>query len=580
MRLKCTKSKNSEHYSIIQDLNVNGKRTTKVYENIGNYDSLCKRAGKQDPLEWANAYVSELNKKHKEDTLPIIIKKYENKLIDKNQKILFNIGYFFLQALYHRLGLHYICDEISKRHQFKFDLSNILSQLIYLRILKPGSKKNAQEQSSSLLLTKSFELQHVYRSLDVIAQESDYIQAQLYKNSLKYAKRNDGILYYDCTNYFFEAEQAYGLRQFGKSKENRPLPIVQMGLFLDGDGIPLAFNLTPGNTNEQVTLKPLEKQIITDFEHAEFVVCTDAGLSSTANRKFNNIQNRKFITTQSIKKLKQYLKDEALDLTTGWKLDGSDRTYNISVLREEINDENKKVIEKFRDSVFYKERYIKEDGLEQRLIVTYSYKYQQYLKRIRLHQVERALKILETGKAKLKKPKQNDPKRFITQKTCTDDGEVASNHLYEINDELIASEAMYDGLYAVCTNLEDTVSEIIKINKRRWEIEESFRIMKTEFEARPVYLSTDEHIKAHFTTCFLALIIYRYLEKELDSSYTVSQIIDTLKSMKMLEQREGYIPAYERTDLTDLLHEKFKFRTDYEILSFQQTKKILRQIRK
>lgn len=580
MRLKCTKSKNSEHYSIIQDLNVNGKRTTKVYENIGNYASLCQRAGEQDPLEWAASYISELNTKHKEDTLPIILKKYENKIIEKKQKVLFNIGFFFLQALYHRLGLHSICQEISNRHQFKFDFNNILAQLIYLRILMPGSKKNAQEQSSTLLHTKPFELQHVYRSLDVIAEESDYIQAQLYKNSLKYAKRNDGILYYDCTNYFFETEEASGLRQYGKSKENRPSPIVQMGLFLDGDGIPLAFNITPGNTNEQVTLKPLEKQIITDFEHAEFIVCTDAGLSSAANRKFNDIQNRSFVTTQSIKKLKQYLKDEALDLTKGWKLEGSDRTYDLSVLREEINDDNKDIIEKFRNAVFYKERYIKENNLEQRLIVTYSYKYQQYLKRIRAHQIERALKILESGKAKLKKVKSNDPKRFIIQSSCTENGEVANKQLYEINDELIASEALYDGLYAVCTNLEDEVSEIIKINKRRWEIEESFRIMKTEFEARPIYLSTDEHIKAHFTTCFLALVIYRYLEREIDSSYTVSQIIDTLKSMKMLEQREGYIPTYERTDLTDLLHEKFKFRTDYEISSYQQIKKIFQQTKK
>lgn len=580
MRLKCTKSKNSEHYSIIQDLNVNGKRTTKVYENIGNYASLCQRAGEQDPLEWAAAYISALNEKHKEETLPIIIKKYENKLMDKNKKVLFNIGYFFLQALYYRLGLHQICNEISERHQFKFDLNNILSQLIYLRIIMPGSKKSAQELSSTLLHTKSFELQHVYRSLDIIAEESDYIQAQLYKNSLKYAKRNDGILYYDCTNYFFETEEACGLRQYGKSKENRPSPIIQMGLFLDGDGIPLAFNITAGNTNEQVTLRPLEKQIIDDFKHAEFIVCTDAGLSSTANRRFNNIQNRSFVTTQSIKKLKQSLKEEALDLTKGWKLEGDDRTYDISILREDITEDNKEVIEKFRNCLFYKERYINEDNLEQRLIVTYSYKYQQYLKRIRTHQVERALKILETGKAKLKKPKQNDPKRFITQKCCTDDGEIADNQCFEINEELIASEALYDGLYAVCTNLEDDVSEIIKINKRRWEIEESFRIMKTEFEARPVYLSTDEHIKAHFTTCFLALVIYRYLEKQLDSTYTVSQIIDTLKNMKMLEQREGYIPAYERSDLTDLLHEKFKFRTDYEISSYQQIKKILQQTKK
>ncbi len=574
MRLKCTKSKNSEHYSIIQDLNVNGKRTTKVYENIGNYQSLCQRAGDLDPIEWANSYVAQLNAKHKEEALPIILKKYENQLLDKNKRILKNVGYLFLQDLYYRLGMHNICSDISNNHQFKFDINNILSQLLYLRILKPGSKKNAWEQSNWLFQAKPYEQHQVYRSLSIIAQESDYIQAALYKNSLKYSKRNAGILYYDCTNYFFESEEACGLKQYGKSKENRPLPLVQMGLFLDGDGIPLAFNITAGNTNEQITLKPLEQQIISDFNHAKFIVCTDAGLSSNANRKFNNIQQRSFVTTQSIKKLKEHLRIEALDLTKGWKMEGSYKTFDISFFREELTEQNQTVINKYKDTIFYKTRYINENGLEQRLIVTYSYKYQQYLRNIRNNQVNRALKMIESGKAKLKKPKANDPKRFITTQTCTADGEAATHTLYGINETLIETEALFDGLYAVCTNIEDDVAGIIAINKRRWEIEESFRIMKTDFEARPVYLSRDDHIKAHFTTCFLALVIYRYLEKKLDSNYTVSQIINTLKSMEMLEQREGYIPTYERTELTDLLHEKFNFRTDYEISSYQQMKKI------
>lgn len=580
MRLKCTKSKNSEHYSIIQDLNVNGKRTTKVYENIGNYQSLCQRAGDMDPLEWANSYVANLNKKHTQDTLPITIKKYEHKLIDKNKKVRFNVGYFFLQSIYHQLGLHRICKEISEKYHFKFDLNNILSQLIYLRILSPNSKKKAHEESKNLLLSKPFALWQVYRSLDVLAKESDYIQAQLYKNSLAYKKRNSGILYYDCTNYFFEIEEACGLKQYGKSKENRPSPIVQMGLFLDGDGIPLAFNITPGNTNEQITLKPLEEKIISDFKHSEFIVCTDAGLSSATNRKFNNVQNRKFITTQSIKKLKSHLKEEAIDLTKGWKLENSEKTYDISIFQQMLTEENKDTINRYKNCTFYKERYISENGLEQRLIVTYSYKYQEYQNRIRTKQIERAIKLLDNGKAKLKKAKANDPKRFIVEKNCTKDGEIAEHVIYDMNDDLIAKEKKFDGLYAVCTNLEDSVGEIIKVNQRRWEIEESFRIMKTEFEARPVYLSRDDRIIAHFLTCFLALTLYRYLETVLNSEYTVSQIIDTLQNMELLEEREGYLPTYERTDLTDLLHEKFNFRTDYEIISYQQIKKIIKSSKK
>ena len=300
---------------------------------------------------------------------------------------------------------------------------------------------------------------------------------------------------------FFEIDQEDDLRRYGKSKENRPSPIVQMGLFMDGNGIPLTFNITSGNTNEQTTLKPLEEKIIEDFNLAEIVVCTDAGLASTANRKFNNTNLRKFITTQSIKKLKDYLKQEALDLTKGWKLPGSDKTYDISKLR---TDENLK--EKYKDKIFYKERWINEDNLEQRLIVTYSVKYQEYQTHIRNNQIERAKKIIEQNPKKIGKAKQNDPKRFIQITNITSNGEIAEETHYNINQDIIDEEAKYDGLYAVCTNLEDDVEEIIKVNHRRWEIEESFRIMKSEFEARPVYLSREDRIKAHFMTCFFSTI--------------------------------------------------------------------------
>ena len=383
-------------------------------------------------------------------------------------------------------------------------------------------------------------------------------------------------MYYDCTNYFFEIEEENGLKQYGKSKENRPNPIVQMGLFMDGNGIPLAFDITPGNTNEQTTLQPLEEKIIKDFECAEFVVCTDAGLASTANRKFNDKSNRKFVTTQSIKKLKSHLKDEALDLTSGWKISGSGKTFNISKLRTD-----EKLIEKYKDKIFYKERWINEDNLEQRLIVTYSVKYQEYQKNIRNNQINRAKKIIESNPGKLKKPKQNDPKRFIKTLNVTNDGELAEKSIYTIDQSIIDGEAKYDGLYAVCTNLKDSVEDIIKVNKRRWEIEESFRIMKSDFKSRPVYHSKDEMIKAHFLTCFLALVVYRYVEKRLNEKYTAPEIIETLRKMDMrLEKDESYIPNYVRTDLTDDLHDKFGFRTDFEVISKKNIKKILRKTKK
>ena len=521
MRIKISKSKNSVHYSIIQDVTRNGKRTTKIYENIGNLNSLKQRAGDEDPLSWLKNYVSTLNNK----PTPIIIKKYENKIIEMNKQNLFNIGYLFLHSIYYSLKLNKICSYITNQYQFKYDLNSILSNLIYARIIFPSSKLKTLELSKKFFEQPNFEYNHILRALEIISKESDYIQSQLYNNSKKIIKRNNKVLFYDCTNFFFEIDQEDDLRRYGKSKENRPSPIVQMGLFMDGNGIPLTFNITSGNTNEQTTLKPLEEKIIEDFNLAEIVVCTDAGLASTANRKFNNTNLRKFITTQSIKKLKDYLKQEALDLTKGWKLPGSDKTYDISKLR---TDENLK--EKYKDKIFYKERWINEDNLEQRLIVTYSVKYQEYQTHIRNNQIERAKKIIEQNPKKIGKAKQNDPKRFIQITNTTSNGEIAEETHYNINQDIIDEEAKYDGLYAVCTNLEDDVEEIIKVNHRRWEIEESFRIMKSEFEARPVYLSREDRIKAHFMTCFLALLIFRILEKKLDEKYTVNEIIETIKN--------------------------------------------------
>ena len=577
MRVRKIKSKNSIHYAIIKDItNINGKRTTCIYENIGNMDKLKQRAGDMDPLEWLDNYVKELNLKNKEEKLPLIITKDPTRLIDKNCRCSFNVGYLFLECIYYKLGLNKIANKIQDKYKFRFDLNDILSKLIFSRILYPASKLKTLELSKNFIEQPNFEYHHIERALPIISKEMDFIQSELYKNTQKYCKRNNKILYYDCTNYYFEIEEEDDFRKYGKSKENRPNPLVQMGLFMDGDAIPLAFNITPGNTNEQETLKPLELKILEDFNLAKFVVCTDAGLASNENRKFNNIEGRCFITTQSLKKMKKHLKEWSLDLTKGWKLPGSDKVYDISKLR----DDNE-LMKNFYDDTFYKERWINENGIEQRLIVTYSVKYQEYQRKIREGQIQRALKLIETNPKKIGKAKQNDPKRFITTINTTKDGEVAEEKHFEINKDIINQEAMYDGLYAVCTNLEDPVEEIVKVNHSRWEIEESFRIMKSEFKSRPVFHRKEDMIKAHFTTCFLALIVYRYLEKELDEKYTVTEIIDTLKEMNMkLENKDSYIPNYARTDLTDDLHDKFGFRTDYEVIDIKKFKKIFNQIKK
>ena len=575
MRLKITKTNSDTNYYVIKDIKTHsGKRTTMIYEKLGNEQDLLKKSNGEDILEWIKKYIKDLNEKEKEHKNDILIKKSPSKIISKDEQFCFNVGYVFLQNIYHSLRLNNICNEISDKYKFNYDLDNILSRLIYSRIIYPSSKLATFELSKKYIEQPNFELHDIYRALEVIAKETDFIQSELYKNSLKLSKRNTNILYYDCTNYFFEIEQESGLRQYGPSKEHRPNPITQMGLFMDGDGIPLAFSITAGNTNEQITLTPLEKKILEDFKLSKFIVCTDAGLASNANRKFNDKDDRAFITTQSIKKLKKYLMDWALD-PDGWYLSGDKKRYNINELEKDETS-----IELFKDRIFFKERWIKENGLEQKLIVTYSLKYKNYQRQIRNSQIERAKVAMANKSFKLDKCNQNDFKRFIKKTNITQDGEIAEKKILSLNTDNIQKEEKFDGFYGVCTNLDDNAEDIIKVNQRRWEIEESFRIMKSEFKARPVYLSRDDRITAHFTTCFLSLVILRYLEKMLDKKYTSSGIIECLRNMNMCKANElGYLPTYSRNDLTDKLHEKFGFRTDNEITTTTSIKKILKNLR-
>ena len=573
MRLKITKTNSNTNYYVIKDIKTpTGKRTTAIYEKLGNENDLLKKSNGKDILEWVDEYIKTLNDNEKSNKNDILIRKSPSKLIPKNEQFCFNVGYAFLQDIYHSLGLNNICADISDKYRFNYDLDNILSRLIYSRIIYPSSKLATFELSKKYIEQPNFELHDIYRALEVISKETDFIQSELYKNSLKVTKRNTNILYYDCTNYFFEIEQESGLRQYGPSKEHRPNPITQMGLFMDGDGIPLAFNISSGNTNEQVTLKPLEEKILEDFKLSKFIVCTDAGLASYANRKFNNKEDRAFITTQSIKKLKKYLMDWALS-PDGWHLSRDNKQYNIN----DIN-ENEEI---FKDKIFFKERWIKENDLEQKLIVTYSLKYKNYQRQIRNAQIERAKNAISSNNFKLDKCNQNDFKRFIKRTNITTEGEIAEKKILSINNEIIQKEEQFDGFYGVCTNLDDNAEEIIKVNQKRWEIEDSFRIMKSEFKARPIYLSRDDRIIAHFTTCFLSLVILRFLEKRLEEKYTSSEIIETLRNMNLQKNFDcSYEPVYTRTDLTDDLHEKFGFRTDYEILKESNLKKILRKTKK
>ena len=584
MKLTVSKSKNSASFYVQKSIRKpDGSVTTITIEKLGNLDEVKTRAQGMDPYKWAQEYVNELNRREYEDQKAIIIPFSPSKLLKENEQRLYNCGYLFLQSVYYSLGLKEICASITDKYDFQYDLNDILSRLVFTRILYPGSKLSSNKQASLFIEQPSFELHDIYRALSVLAAENDLIQSRLYKNSHTVVERRKDILYYDCTNFFFEIEEADDLRKYGRSKQHQPLPVVGMGMFMDHDGIPLAFDIYPGNKNEQPTLKPLEKKVIKDYGLEEIIVCTDAGLSSKGNRKYNDLsiggkQIRGYITTQSVKQLPDYLQEFALG-TDGWKLPGDDQTeYDLNDLDEDID----------LDRIFYKERWIKEDlsgrklregakPLEQRLIVSFSLKYRNYQRKIRQGQIDRANELIKSGRYKQRN--QNDPHRFIGKHPMTEDGEACTKEDVFLDENLIREEEKYDGFYAVCTNLENkSVSEIVRINKKRWEIEECFRIMKTEFRARPVYLRKEDRIKAHFLTCYIALMVYRILEKKLEEKYTCTDIIETLRTMMMFRPGEklGYIPAYTRTDLTDALHETFGFRTDYEIITDVNMKKVIR----
>ena len=569
MRVVTSKSKNAESFYISKGyVNDKGVSTSVIVRKLGTLKELLPEHGptRDDVMAWAReqARLETLKYKQEKEEKQIKLTFHADRLLDYHKQTFFRGGYLFLQSIYYQMQMNKICRKLKQRYKFKYDINAILSDLIYARILDPCSKRSSYKAASEFLEKPSYELHDVYRALDVLGAECDLIQAEVYKNSHFMGKRNDKILYYDCSNYYFEIEQEDGSKKYGKSKEHRPNPIIQMGLFMDGDGIPLAFSLFPGNANEQTSLKPLEKKVLGDFGCQKFIYCSDAGLGSESIREYNHMGERAYIVTQSIKKLKKEEKEWALD-PQGFKRVSDDKPVDITKLPEDDK------------GLYYKDEPYTTKKLHQRLIITYSPKYALYQKSIRNKQVERAQKMLDSGKTKKNRKNPNDPARFIGKMAVTKDGEAADIKQY-LDEDKIAEEAQYDGLYAVCTDLlDDEVGDILKVSEGRWQIEECFRIMKTDFSARPVYLREENRIKAHFLICFLALTIYRYLEKKLDSKYTCEELLDTLKAMNFAGiQEQGFIPLYKREKITDALHETCGFRTDYQFI----TKSKMRTIQK
>ena len=573
MRVTTTKSKFSESFYInYAYIDKNGKSTSKIFKKLGTLNELKEKLGTDDRdevMKWAKEQARIATEQHKAESETVLVPLSPKSLINLNERRSFNCGYLFLQKICSDLRIDNICRNIKGRHKFKYDIQAIVTDLVYARILNPSSKKSSYSYCQSLLEMPKYSLDNVYDALQILADESDYIQCDLYRNSNFLHARNKSVLYYDCTNFFFEIEQEDELRKYGKSKEHRPSPIVELGLFMDADGFPLAFDIYPGNQNEQTTLKPLEQKVIRDFECSKFIFCSDSGLGSKSNRQFNDLGDRSYVITQSLKKMKTEDRDIALNPAQYRKL-GCDKFINLSEL--DLNDP-----EVF-NTVYYKEIPVTNGSLEETVIVTFSPKYRDYQRKIREGQIERARKMITSdGKIKKNRKNPNDPSRFIGTVHVTSDAEVAENIVATLNTEAIAEEEKYDGFYAVITDIEDDPAQIIAINKRRWQIEECFRIMKTEFRSRPVYVSTEKAIKAHFLTCFIALLVYRILENQLNNKYTVTEIVNTLSEMTLTDIGEmGYIPSYTRTELTDALHENAGFRTDTQIVKKSKLRSIIK----
>lgn len=550
----------------------NGKTSSRIYKKLGKYNTLLEQfsGNEKELMDWAKKEAEKETLAYNQQKEKVSLSLSPLARIPFDEERVFNIGYLFLQKICSELRIDNICRNIRNHHKFTYAFQAILTDLIYTRILAPSSKLSSYKYCHSLLEPPKYSLQDLYRALSVLAEESDFIQEELYKNSNFIHPRNSKILYYDCTNYYFEIEAEDDIKKYGKSKEHRPNPIVTMGLFMDADGIPLAFDIFPGNQNEQLTLKPIEKKVIKDFNCSEFIFCSDAGLGGKSNRFLNSFGDRSYVITYSLKKMKKEERDLAL-LPTQFKVPGSNKLIDLRTLDESDPE--------VYNTIYYKEYPLVTGDMDETVIITYSPKYKAYQSKIRNAQIDRAKKMIQSSDKTRKGKGSNDPARFIQRTAVTEDGEIAQKSIYQLDEAKILEESMYDGFYAVVTNLEGDIRELININKQRWEIEENFRIMKSEFEARPIFVRRGDRIKAHFLTCFISLLVYRLLEKKLGEEFTCSQILETLRTMNvtLLSKDSGYIPSYKRTKITDKLHNSFGFRTDYEFIRKSTMRTIIKE---
>lgn len=613
MKLYYDKRLKDPTYYIQQGFRNGKKTTTKNIKRLGKHSELLLIT--DNPLEYAKNEVKKMNEEYRSGRSEFIVTMDFNERIPStdspcSNSTSLNIGYLYLKDIYAKLNLSNFFKSVSSDRKITYDCNKICQFLTYARILDPASKYGTYDKLDTYYEKPQVEYQHMIRFLDILDRNSDKYLKHLFDNSENIVKRDTSVMYYDCTNYFFETEKPdeeiidevtgeiiLGLRQFGISKENKTSPIVEMGLIMDSRGIPISMCIHPGNTNEQLTAVPLEKEVIKMTGNKKFIYCADAGLGSYNIRKFNDMGGRAYIVTQSVKKLGQEIKDIVFN-DSNYRLLSNDDAITLKEMRtfdkkdannlSLYNDFAYKVIpaNTAMDTGLYEEKVYKngrtkkvkaKGTLHQYIIVTFSRKMMEYQRTIRERQLERAKKLLRLKDPEKIKKGPNDIRRFL-KNTSSD----TANYVLDM--DKIHEEEKYDGFYAVATNLDDSAKDILAVAQNRYKIEDCFRIMKTNFDARPVFLRKPERIRAHFLICYTALLIYRLMECKLDDNLThvtTSNLIKTLRNMNVVNMDDMYYKSiYSGSQALDALERCFELQLNRKYYRPSDLNKIVKKISK
>ena len=613
MKLYYDKRLKDPTYYIQQGFRNGKKTTTKNIKRLGKHSELLLIT--DNPLEYAKNEVKKMNEEYRSGRSEFIVTMDFNERIPStdspcSNSTSLNIGYLYLKDVYAKLNLSDFFKSVSSDRKITYDCNKICQFLTYARILDPASKYGTYDKLDTYYEKPQIEYQHMIRFLDILDRNSDQYLKHLFDNSENIVKRDTSVMYYDCTNYFFETEKPdeeivdevtgeiiLGLRQFGISKENKTSPIVEMGLIMDSRGIPISMCIHPGNTNEQLTAVPLEKEVIKMTGNKKFIYCADAGLGSYNIRKFNDMGGRAYIVTQSVKKLGQEIKDIVFN-DSNYRLLSNDDAITLKEMRtfdkkdannlSLYNDFAYKVIPANTpmDTGLYEEKVYKngrtkkvktKGTLHQYIIVTFSRKMMEYQRTIRERQLERAKKLLRLKDPEKIKKGPNDIRRFL-KNTSSD----TANYVLDM--DKIHEEEKYDGFYAVATNLDDSAKDILAVAQNRYKIEDCFRIMKTNFDARPVFLRKPERIRAHFLICYTALLIYRLMECKLDDNLThvtTSNLIKTLRNMNVVNMDDMYYKSiYSGSQALDALERCFELQLNRKYYRPSDLNKIVKKYSK